>query len=115
MKEQVETNAQKSIHNGSDYSTKLLIERWSEMVTGRDIEILRERREQLLIEAADYRRIAALEDSPGDRTHVLAALGVSLVRAGYALQARFSNVTEGQAVQLRSLEELLVPGTSEGC
>lgn len=115
MKDQQDITAQKSTLHGFEDSIELLIERWSDMVTGRDIEILRERRAQLVREAADYRRIAALEACPDERTHILAALGLSLVKVGYALQARFSDVTETQTLQVQTFENLLVARGSEGC
>lgn len=115
MKDQREITAQKSTLHGFEDSIERLIERWSGMVTGRDIEILRERREQMVQEAADFRRIAALEACPDERTHILAALGVSLVKAGYALQACFSGVTETQTLQIQTFEKRLVARGSEGC
>lgn len=67
------------------------------MVTGKEIEILKARREQMMKEAAEYRRIMVLQRLKGQRRHILAHLGEGLVRVGYGLQLRFSEAARADS------------------
>lgn len=100
--------------NGSEEPFDTKMERWLEMVTGRDLEVMKYRREELIREAAAH-RLAAAAGCVAARPHLLAVLGASLVRIGLAMQSHFSAGEDPIRGSILPIENRPVAVGSEGC